>query len=143
MTRSFISVSILLMLFAATVGCGGKELAEVRGKVTFGGQPVTSGVLVFSPIAKSEDQAPGKSSTGDIQPDGSFQLSTHQIHDGAIVGRHRVRFIPSIDDDEKVDSPRMTSSDYSHLTLPADYVTEVESGKDNEINIELVQRSAQ
>jgi hypothetical protein len=142
MTRPLFIGSILAILFANLTGCGGRELVEVRGTVASSGQPVTGGALVFSPIATSENEPPGKSATGDIQPDGSFQLSTYDLHDGAIVGRHRVRFIPPIDDeDEKVDSPSMATTGSSRLTLPADYEIEIDSGRENKISIELVPRS--
>jgi hypothetical protein len=142
MTSPRFRVSILAILFASITGCGGRELAEVRGTVSANGRPVTGGTLVFSPIATSEEQPPGKSATGDIQPDGTFQLSTYDLHDGAIVGRHRVRFIPPIEDeDKKVDSPSMTTTSSSRLTLPADYEVEIDTGRDNEISIELVPRS--
>jgi hypothetical protein len=135
-------LSILAIVLVTITGCGGRDLAEVRGTVTANGQSVTGGTLVFSPIAISEDQPPGKSATGDIQPDGSFQLSTYDLHDGAIVGRHRVRFIPPIEDeDEKVDSPSMATTSYSRLTLSTDYEVEISSDRDNEISIELVSRS--
>jgi hypothetical protein len=123
-------------------------MADVRGTVSFGGRAVTSGALVFSPIPKNENEPPGKSATGDIQPDGSFQLSTHELHDGAVVGRHRVRFIPALDDeDEEVDDDGDSDTDrgpirkFADLALPADYEVEVQSDKDNELSVELVKRS--
>ncbi len=79
----------------ALTGCGGssgaKATAGVNGKVTFNGQPVTGGSIMFSPIASGTD-APGKAGSGSIQPDGTFKVSTYATNDGAVIGRHQVRF---------------------------------------------------
>jgi len=141
MNLKLVRLSLAFTFMATMWGCGGRDMAAVNGTVAFKKKPVTSGVLLFSPIAKSDEQEPGKTATGDIQPNGSFQLSTYKRHDGAIVGRHRVRFLPATDDeDEKVDDASKTVSSFSNLTLPADYEVEIESGKDNEFDIELVLR---
>lgn len=135
-------VAIALLFLVAAAGCGGRDMAKAHGQVSYGGRPVTSGALIFSPIPAGEQTQPGKSSTGDIQPDGSFQLSTHRLHDGAFVGRHRVRYVPSFDDsDRKVDSPTAGATNFANLTLPDDFEVEVKSGSDNEINIELMKRA--
>jgi hypothetical protein len=133
---------LALPLLTLFIGCGGRDLAAVEGQVTFDGHPVKGGALVFSPIPAGEEREPGKSATGDIQPDGSYRLSTYRIHDGAVVGRHRVRYIPAVEDrDEQVDSPAPTAMTYANLSLPADFTVEIESGKSNQIAIELVGRA--
>lgn len=45
----------------------------VRGQVTFQGQPVAGGLVVFSP--DPERGGSGKPARGDLGPDGSFKLS--------------------------------------------------------------------
>jgi len=133
---------LALLLLAGVIGCGNRDMADVRGAVTFRGQPVTSGVLIFSPVAQNVQQPAGKAATGDIQPDGSYQLSTYQLHDGAIVGQHRVRYVPAYEEEEKkIDSPPLNTTIFTQLTLPDDYQTEVQSGQENEINVELVERT--
>lgn len=133
--------TVTMLLSAA--GCGGRDMAQVHGRVTFDGQPVTSGVVIFSPVPGNNQTEPGKSSTGDIQPDGSFQLSTYKLHDGAIVGHHRVRYMRSTEVEKKnSDSTAKRKSGYANLTLPADFVADVESGGNNEIHIELVRRTS-
>ena len=122
-----------LPLLATLAGCGGRDLALVQGQVTFDGRPVSGGALVFSPIPAEAEREPGKSATGDIQPNGTFQLSTYRMHDGAIIGRHRVRYIPVVDDEENAGS-----AVNANLSLPADMVVEIESGKINDVAIELV-----
>jgi hypothetical protein len=130
----------MLLPLTVAIGCGGRDMAGVRGAVTFKGQPVKSGVLIFSPIAQNDQQPPGKAATGDIQPDGSYQLSTYKLHDGAVVGRHRIRYMPAFEEnDEKTDAAPVNATIYTRLTLPDDYQAEVQSGTDNEINVELVE----
>jgi len=67
-------------------GCGGTdrlETAEVTGKVTLDGQPLSHGTVIFAPER-------GRGATADNQSDGSFTLSTYRRGDGAIVGMHKI-----------------------------------------------------
>jgi hypothetical protein len=61
-------------------------MAPVKGKVTASGNPVTGGKIVFSPVTSGDQELPN--STGEVQPDGSFELP-----DGAVVGEHRVTVV--------------------------------------------------
>ncbi len=78
------------LLVSTVSGCGssaastGAPTAPVRGKVTYKGQPVTKGRIIFEPDGK------GKEATGEIQPDGTFVLTTYKKDDGAVLGNHRV-----------------------------------------------------
>lgn len=66
-------------------GCGGydRKTAVVRGSVTYNGKAVPNGTISFIP-------ADGRSATGEIQPDGSYTLTTYRKGDGAILGQHKV-----------------------------------------------------
>jgi hypothetical protein len=77
---------VLLTLTVAAIGCkrSGPELAPVTGKVTYQGKPLPFGSVVFLPES-------GRTSTGDIQPDGSFQMVTSGRGGGATVGKNKVR----------------------------------------------------
>lgn len=67
------------------VGCSrGPEIAPVKGKVLYNGQPLKFGGVMFQPEA-------GQPARGEIQPDGTFTLTTNRFGDGATVGRNRVR----------------------------------------------------
>jgi hypothetical protein len=55
----------------------------VKGKVTYKGQPLAQGEVVFEPDG-------GREAHGSIQPDGTFELSTFKQGDGAVPGVHRV-----------------------------------------------------
>ncbi len=139
MKRAF-TLFCVIAFVAAMSGCGKKHLAKVHGKVSFNGQPINAGTLVFSPIVAGDNRLPGKSSTGDIEPDGTYQLSTFSIHDGALPGQHQVRFIPWLEKKKKT-AQMITSANYADLRLPASFVVEVKSASDNEIDIELVKSS--
>jgi hypothetical protein len=94
--RSTPDRAIKLALFAAVAlggcsGCGSSgapasvsTLVPAKGKVTFKGQPLTSGTIRFEP----DDF--GRAASGTIQPDGSFVLSTLKDGDGVVPGHHRV-----------------------------------------------------
>lgn len=68
------------------VGCGESRLrtAKVTGKVNYKGKPVPNGTVMFIP------EGGGPSSTGTIQTDGSFTMTTYTTGDGAILGKHKV-----------------------------------------------------
>jgi hypothetical protein len=69
----------------AAAGCGrGIATAPVEGKVLFQGRPLKFGSVIFQPEA-------GPPATGNIQPDGTFRLSTFRDGDGAVLGKHQVR----------------------------------------------------
>ena len=95
--------TICALLAASFSGCGGNkfDVAPVRGKVTCGGQPVTSGIVTFVPVAPEGGGEPGKAASGRIGPDGTFVLNTYETGDGAIIGRHTVYYAPSEGGDEE------------------------------------------
>ena len=74
-------------LAVGTAGCGSNapELAPATGNVIYKGEPVLFGSVQFQPITG------GQFARGDIQPDGSFVLSTAELGEGAPVGLNRVR----------------------------------------------------
>jgi len=86
--RSKIHAAALLAV--AVAGCGG-GLQPVRGKVMLpDGKPAANSQVVFDgPIG-------GKtiSARGDVQADGSFELSTLQPGDGVPLGKYRVQVNP-------------------------------------------------
>ena len=87
MSRRLIPCCLSLLLLA---GCGRRDesLAEVRGDVTFCGQPAIAEVM-FEPL-KANGQSDGRASTATTSADGRFQLALDDTHSGAKVGKHRV-----------------------------------------------------
>ncbi len=78
--RTFPLITLSLFFFAAIllVGCGSAGIT-VKGKVTTGGEPVKGGTLTFAPVASGDSNNPGKPSSADVKPDGTF-TSTGALH---------------------------------------------------------------
>jgi hypothetical protein len=66
-------------------GCNrGPKMVPVAGKVIYNGRPLEFGVVMFQPPS-------GQPAQGQIQPDGTFTLSTYRLNDGAVVAKHKIR----------------------------------------------------
>ena len=85
----------LALLSAATFvfgfGCSpgnGLNLAKVRGKVTYKGEPVKNGTVFFMPDESKGTVGPP--AVGSITSDGSYIMSTESAGDGVIVGSHKI-----------------------------------------------------
>ena len=80
----------LLILAAFSWGCGSESerpaTFPVQGKVSYKGQPVTKGTVTF-------ESDGGQTATGEIQPDGTYKLSSFAKDDGALPGHHKVMVI--------------------------------------------------
>ena len=78
------------------VGCGSDaskpQLGKVHGKVTQDGKPVDSGHIVFTP-ATGKGGETGQTATGEINSDGTFDLTTFDTGDGAVLGQHIVTVV--------------------------------------------------
>jgi hypothetical protein len=89
---------MVLSLLLCVAGCGGgiPGLQRVTGKITVpGGGPPPKGeisVVRFEPVAGTQAEGQAKGASGDIQPDGTFTLTTVQKNDGAFVGEYKVCF---------------------------------------------------
>lgn len=83
--QSLHTFSLIFLGGAVLVGCGSNRpsLAPVSGRVTIDGQPVKVGRVMFYPTQ-------GRPASGPIQPDGSYELTTFEANDGAMLGSHRV-----------------------------------------------------
>lgn len=131
-----------LLAAVLVVGCADSNAhptARVTGKVTFDGQPVTGGAVTFSPKSTGAAE-PGKVAIGNVEPDGSFVLSTYGENDGAVVGMHQVTYAapagelpPGKEEWEPGEEP--TKSKYAELA-PKTPDVEVKRGS-NDLVIEL------
>jgi hypothetical protein len=85
--HSKIGVSLVLSVFtlAMLAGCepSRPETSEVSGRITFEGKPVPQGRILFWP-------SQGRPAMAEIQPDGTYELTTFSDSDGAMIGKHRV-----------------------------------------------------
>ncbi|EAQ79269.1 hypothetical protein [Blastopirellula marina] len=149
-TRIGGSAILIGCLFLAS-GCGTDDLplGHVTGRVTCQTKPISAATILFTPIANSGSTLVGKPATSKIGPDGSFELTTYQMHDGAVLGPHRVTVVF---DGQELDSMTLTEesnpeyavrrSSPSSRKLPpcARYPQEIElevTGAENHFDIEL------
>jgi hypothetical protein len=132
-----------VLLAAVSAGCGSQsDMAPVDGVVRLDGAPLTKGIVTFVPDA-------GRSASGPIGSDGTFQLSTLGKSDGALVGKHRITITatnvptgpPNFDLDRPNASPvqggvpaRYASAEASELTF------EVKAGESNHAELELTSK---
>lgn len=84
---------ILLVLLCLMCGCAKendwKEVFPVRGKLLVDGQPAAGAMVSF--LAEADVSNPrALRSTGEVQADGTFRLTTYLSYDGAPAGRHVV-----------------------------------------------------
>lgn len=89
---------ILVLLLAASLGCGGsdgggkgqpleqKKTAPVRGIVTYKGKPVNNATVIFMPREDGKT-VPARGTTDGV---GSFVLSCYDKNDGAPPGQYKV-----------------------------------------------------
>ena len=79
-------VALAALLVGPCWGCGSSSgtlapLITVKGKVTYKGQPVTKGVVEFEP------EGYGRPAKGQLQSDGTFELTTFKPRDGVVAVR--------------------------------------------------------
>jgi hypothetical protein len=79
-------IPLVIVLLVGLAGCGGKGITPVRGVVTLEGEPLAGATVLFMP----EDEEEGRPATGFTSADGSFQLMTFKVNDGALPGTYRV-----------------------------------------------------
>jgi hypothetical protein len=127
---------IFILLLALAVGCGSgrPKTAVVRGTVTYKGKPVPNGTITFTPNS-------GPTATGEIAPDGSYQLTTFRKGDGAVLGEHKVVVVAmQKNNDPNIEAftplpPPIVPTKYTSLAT-TDLKAEVKD-EDNTINFDL------
>jgi len=98
-----VRLSFCAAFAVAAAGCGEDRfpIRPAKGKVVCGGRPVTVGSVSFSPVGAAGSIESGKPASGTIGPDGVFVLTTNDRFDGAIVGKHSVRYFGPEDEDSE------------------------------------------
>jgi hypothetical protein len=83
-------MALTLAMTLGIVGCGGGEpgVTPVSGRVTYKGQPVTTGEVFFSPEHSGARGAQGK-----LDSSGNYTLGTFDARDGAYAGAYKVSII--------------------------------------------------
>ena len=108
---SFVSAVSVLSGLVWCCGCGsnGYPLAQVTGKVTKSGKPVSGASISFQPRASSGNANAGPGSFGITDAEGRYELKTfREKTTGAVIGRHRVTISlplpPGIAEDQEIAS---------------------------------------
>jgi hypothetical protein len=126
----------------AGCGDGGVKMAPVEGTVTYNGQAVTGGGVVFAPLESAHGSGqPGKPAEAAVDSDGGFALSTYGTEDGAVIGKHTVSYSPpgpQIPEEGLKPGQMPPRSPYDGL-VPKNPEVEVRPGS-NQIDIELVKQ---
>jgi hypothetical protein len=113
---------ILVIASLGIVGsCGSGQLpvAPAGGKVLYRGKSLEFGSVMFQPNA-------GPPARGIIQPDGTFQLSTYGVNDGAVLGTHRVRV--ACFESQQANAPARAEAGLGKSLIPSKYANLASSG---------------
>lgn len=78
--------ALIVGLCLCISGCGGPEVGQVKGKVTFRGQPVQEGLITFS------NPETGYQAEANIKSDGTYEMET--LEGGIVVGDYSVAIAP-------------------------------------------------
>jgi hypothetical protein len=133
--RPLAHFTLLVFCLALLAGCG-QSIVPIKGKVMFEGKPVTAGSVTFQLDVPEDQMYAGRPSSGEVQPDGSFQLTTNSPNDGAPLGRHRVVYIAPFAEEGSDPKLLKAAKMYGNLEVPKDFIAEVKGGGE-EIIIEL------
>jgi hypothetical protein len=95
------------------------------------------GKVMFAPVAKGGLKA-GRPAFGQVQPDGSFVLSTYREGDGAVVGDHWV----SVANVTVAANPasQLDKTNFKSITFPRRTVAVI-ADQENRIDIELTSQA--
>ena len=104
-----LSLFVAVAALVGVAGCGPSRpaVAPVSGAISYGGTPVTTGVIYFYPEK-------GRPATSLISRDGTYTLGTFTQADGALMGSHRVVI------ESRITSPAAPRRTLSTPALPPD-----------------------
>lgn len=104
-TSKRISLFLVIGIIGAGVGCSEQEpLVPITGRVFFNDKPLEFGAVMMQPPN-------GFPSTGIIQSDGTFEMTTHGLGAGSRLGVNKIRVTcfegqrPSDKEDEDLEKP--------------------------------------
>jgi len=124
---------LALALLACLLGCGGGKTAPVNGRVKL---KDGSDVGVLAGYSLTFEAEGGKTSAvGDINPDGTFKLSTFGANDGAVPGTYRVAINQPSPDPDKPPTKSKLPAKYASLETSG-LTAEIKPGPNN-VELEL------
>jgi hypothetical protein len=128
-------VMVLLATLAWGAGCTGDKTPRtypVKGKVVYKSskQPLTVGTVLFESVSEPKVQA-----SGEIQPDGTFELASDLGKPGTVAGEHRVLIQPPVPEAGQKPLVLKRFTSYSTSALKAT----VSSSSRNQLTLEVEQ----
>jgi hypothetical protein len=117
-----------VLVLALLTGCSASDqlpTAKVTGKVAYKGKPVPTGTIMFVPKGDKP------SATGELKSDGTYELTTYEEGDGAVLGPHTVMITAVEDMSDKL--PELRSGTPRAL-VPGKYTNNSTSGLTAEVN---------
>ncbi len=133
----------VLVVCAVAAGCGGgPQMATVTGQVTYQGQPVPAGKVMFAPLREGDSsETQSRPGVGIVGPDGRFTVTTYSSGDGSALGRHSVIYYPPDPEDlaEGDTSGEVKKFFDEHVLAMEDPLMEVEiKPGENDFEIKMV-----
>ena len=126
MARHVLAIGAICAVVLALVGCGKSKPANtiVRGQILYRGEPVSGGLIVFSPDSERGSDGPFASAV--LGPDGSFTLTGL---DGKPIepGWYRIAVAP------RAGTTPLPTADYPYPGLPRRFSNPALSGLGREI----------
>jgi hypothetical protein len=125
----------LVPVIVALAGCGGTDLSlgQVSGKVTMNGQPVSGATVSFIPDTTKNTSGP--MSSGILNAQGEFTLSTLDGVQGAVIGSHKVTVTCPFD--ESAGSSGSGDAVAPAPTTPCDVPTKYEGFATTDLSAEV------
>jgi hypothetical protein len=109
----------LCALLTAALGCsGGGDFAPVSGVVTLDGKPYSKAAVSFQPVGDKDNPYPGRGSSAYTDENGRYVLTSDNVTDGAVVGKHLVRITTRYD--QMPGEPGVGSPDNAALIVRRD-----------------------
>lgn len=133
--KRYQSIQIASAAALLVVLCGGcdqsrPKLVKVQGNVTVGGKPVASGFVTFEPLDGGVVTT-GRSSTGTLDANGFYRLSTFTAADGAPPGEYLVSVEGALDGASSPTTsidPNAPAAPLGNKGVPAKYSSAKTSG---------------
>ena len=86
LSLAYFAIGLGLMGLTGCSGSTGPATIKISGKVTYQGQPVSTGTISFQPVSDSKLRP----ATGQFKDDGSYAVSSFKAGDGAMPGEYKV-----------------------------------------------------
>lgn len=88
------------------------KLGKVSGKVSYQGKPLDAGRVVFTPVAGKGGES-DQGASGEINSDGSYEMTTFNTGDGVVLGQHIVTVVV-----QKGEMPKPDANGHINYVLP-------------------------